>query len=822
MTKKKSNKKKELKDVDPRNITQNVRQRLYALSGCECANPDCNNKLVSTDTNTLFSEICHIEAASSDGPRYNPKQTNEKRRDFDNLILLCERCHKEVDNPLNIEKYTVELLKEWKKKHTEKVLSKTINKGKVFPLSIPDGLLPRDNEVDKLFDGISNKRIYNLIGVGGSGKSSLAYLMVQKHKDYFNEIVYVVVKTDIKQDIVSKFNRMLDLKLTYSEIISHLRKKIKSVQPNLLVLDINETASMDKTDIFINEILKDNLLLEGWKFLILSRENVDTRKRISFHNLNDKNDFDFLKKLFLEKAGERYNNFGDFETLFNVIFYNPLMVEQLGIYLSNEPKILTIDDIINILGTSLHEEDMQGMSAQRHNETIISFLKNLIVYDNIRDINERTLLRHFVLWQSDYISYDIIADLLKGIFESDSILNKVLKTLTSRSILATTFNDDKILCYKLHGLLADSLREQIKDKLNVEEYWTAYVDNVRRIIKYDSYKFIPFVDCIGNSLCEYEITANYELLYEVVFKLQMVWKADYADILYNKIIKFLNDKISSDKDNSVYQSILSAILNSFANVQQGLLFDYKSAKSNYEKAIAISEKMPKAHPGFQYVLASAYNNFALCLKSDEDYNAAKLYFEKAIAISEHWPKDDMHQNVLTSAYCNLANLLKNHFDDCNLAAVIYNKIIAKYEQCTTDNNDHQNVLAGAHNNLANVLKKLGNYESAELHYKKAIELYKRMGTGKLDKLAGTYYNLALTQAQQTKDSDAESNAISAFDIYKKLVKYNPNIHMGDWMECAALLEEILVVQGKAEEAKKIFEREIKPLAEKYMAKLPKA
>lgn len=96
-------------------------KQLYALSGNECANPSCSNKLVYPDDNAKDDQICHIEAASSNGPRYNPNQTDDERRSFDNLILLCHKCHDMIDNNPAI--YTVELLKKWKKNHQEKILN---------------------------------------------------------------------------------------------------------------------------------------------------------------------------------------------------------------------------------------------------------------------------------------------------------------------------------------------------------------------------------------------------------------------------------------------------------------------------------------------------------------------------------------------------------------------------------------------------------------------------------------------------------------------------------------------------------------------------
>lgn len=106
-----------------RDYKLNDLKRLFALSGCECANPSCTNKLIAKDYNSILGEICHIEAASPDGPRYNPSQSDDQRRDFDNLILLCESCHKIIDNKANEDDYPVELLKKWKKNHQEKILN---------------------------------------------------------------------------------------------------------------------------------------------------------------------------------------------------------------------------------------------------------------------------------------------------------------------------------------------------------------------------------------------------------------------------------------------------------------------------------------------------------------------------------------------------------------------------------------------------------------------------------------------------------------------------------------------------------------------------
>lgn len=90
-------------------------KKLFALSGNRCAYFSCTQKIVEED-DILVGEICHIEANRPDGARYNEDQSDEERRGFDNLLLLCPSHHKIIDkNP----KYSVPLLKDMKRQHED-------------------------------------------------------------------------------------------------------------------------------------------------------------------------------------------------------------------------------------------------------------------------------------------------------------------------------------------------------------------------------------------------------------------------------------------------------------------------------------------------------------------------------------------------------------------------------------------------------------------------------------------------------------------------------------------------------------------------------
>lgn len=88
-------------------------RHLFAHSGNVCAFPGCSHPLIDAENNFL-AEVCHIEAAEPGGERFNPQTTNEERRHRNNLLLLCHRHHVETNN---VERWTVEKMRELKAEH---------------------------------------------------------------------------------------------------------------------------------------------------------------------------------------------------------------------------------------------------------------------------------------------------------------------------------------------------------------------------------------------------------------------------------------------------------------------------------------------------------------------------------------------------------------------------------------------------------------------------------------------------------------------------------------------------------------------------------
>lgn len=96
--------------------TPSTVKRLFAVSGNRCAFPRCAQPLVHAGKVT--GRVCHIKAASPQGPRYDPSQAEVERHGFENLLLLCPIHHDVVD--ADPQAYTVERLVRMKAEHEQR------------------------------------------------------------------------------------------------------------------------------------------------------------------------------------------------------------------------------------------------------------------------------------------------------------------------------------------------------------------------------------------------------------------------------------------------------------------------------------------------------------------------------------------------------------------------------------------------------------------------------------------------------------------------------------------------------------------------------
>lgn len=119
-------------------ITTKTQKMLWGRSASRCS--ICKLELVmdasETDDESLVGENCHIVAKETNGPRGKSELTPDQRDKYNNLILLCNVHHKQIDDQPG--SYTVEALHSKKNEHEQWVRQQ---------LSIYDSSKQRDEEI---------------------------------------------------------------------------------------------------------------------------------------------------------------------------------------------------------------------------------------------------------------------------------------------------------------------------------------------------------------------------------------------------------------------------------------------------------------------------------------------------------------------------------------------------------------------------------------------------------------------------------------------------------------------------------------------------
>ncbi len=105
-----------------RKIGELVRILLFVRSGGRCEFDGCNEYLLEhhlTLTEGNFAQVAHVVAFKPDGPRGLAGARPVDINDVSNLMLLCPKCHKLIDD--HPERYTRQTLEEYKRRHEDRI-----------------------------------------------------------------------------------------------------------------------------------------------------------------------------------------------------------------------------------------------------------------------------------------------------------------------------------------------------------------------------------------------------------------------------------------------------------------------------------------------------------------------------------------------------------------------------------------------------------------------------------------------------------------------------------------------------------------------------
>lgn len=261
-------------------------RRLDTLSANQCAYPNCEKKLIAEDGVSIISKICHISAASKNGPRYDESMTDDDRRSFDNLILLCDEHHVMVDNKDNESKYSVSLLKEWKTNHVLKVMELMSSKNllSAHPLALNTLVNILGSKMNEILDlpealeapntavkiSYNNLKIYELIireYAPYQIKLNEIYEEIEKEGSNKKHIILNMIRMTYIR-IRREYNDLSDIKensdAIMDKVIEQIWERIEDA-PNKIGRFDQETIEFSLMIIIVDAFMRCNILEEPKK-----------------------------------------------------------------------------------------------------------------------------------------------------------------------------------------------------------------------------------------------------------------------------------------------------------------------------------------------------------------------------------------------------------------------------------------------------------------------------------------------------------------------------------------------------------------------------
>lgn len=443
-----------------------------------------------------FDNNCYVEAAT----KYSVDMLKEffsdkKRKDINSLANQLYRLFKPEDGQGETFRFNAMLSYH-------------------FPtFAVRDNIVERDKEVEELKSLFEKRRFVNMIGLGGCGKSTISEYFFQRYHKEFGVCTSVVINTDYYKDFINRFREPLQvdyqyedeskkekgqisIKKTYDAIIERIDGFASGVdKPNLIVIDINETADYEPIRWEMNQLKKH---LKRWKILVVSRvkmcPNITLFEPINVTNIDSR----VLCKIFFSFLGGNkhsyYQNFFKQENLFKLfgfLFNLPLLVEQLAYFLSVMPE-MTYQDILRELKINEEQfnEKFTGRSIPDSDkyDFINDYLSTLVIFSSLDELTKtgrllRDIVRHFVIWPSKFYDMKFIKSFIP-LIDSERPIEEGLSYLVDKCILSTKTEEHT---YQMHGLIAQSCRKQIYTEQDNREFrdYTRYLQIVDK----------PFSNC---------------------------------------------------------------------------------------------------------------------------------------------------------------------------------------------------------------------------------------------------------------------------------------------------------------------------------------
>ncbi|MDD1422376.1 hypothetical protein MEO40_25345 [Dolichospermum sp. ST_sed1] len=246
--------KKDSKRLAP---TKETIRELFSKSGNECYFPECSERNYDENRNYV-AQVVHISGVAEQ--RFNKDMTDEDRRDFKNLMIMCYKHHKKTDD---VSVYTFEKMTEMKFEHEskfDKALDEFVDELQINLNKYTKILFKNLNRLDSQFNlnFVNDKDLLNQFTEGLNSLLERLEKVPPAERELFN----LILKNSVTNPRKGEWEQ--NMRVLYQFIRSAIAETDFKLKMMLDVLESQQLISVDEEElVYYIFVLKSN---HGWNY----------------------------------------------------------------------------------------------------------------------------------------------------------------------------------------------------------------------------------------------------------------------------------------------------------------------------------------------------------------------------------------------------------------------------------------------------------------------------------------------------------------------------------------------------------------------------
>ena len=748
--------------------TKSLEEKVAQALGVALNQVACGNEPWKQDVERQIGDVIDALVWMIDSPDGSISPTNL----FDKDLLV--QFKSELEKNANTWAYLQIMLLNHKNEKNEKEIQRlddkinellqNINANIRFLTSVPmwagvDNVIGREDDLEKLWEVLFDKKRILLTGLGGIGKTQLAQMLFHNYKDRFEEVAWIDYKEDLKYSFLACVNAE-----RFSNGFQNENERWEAMKSSLLndgkkklfIIDnvdddndqrpendkeLRDLTGWDNTTILLTSRLKELTPYIQHKLKALSKDDC----KVVFNHYYGYDSSSELVGKIVELA--------NYHTLTIELLAKSARREKLESYYKK------IKNGFEAVSRKIHTD----YNDENENATIVEHLKFMFDMQQRSDMDKKVLNAFAVLPVNCDCSLEEIEHWFG--FENEDLDNVIQDGWLSY--------DENKQTFSMHPLIRTIIRfdflEDGQGKKAFAPKGTAdkildYLESHEELFRIDegsvSLQRMLEITELAISVVDQKETVQISTLYnEVGYGYKSIGE-------FNKALEYYKMAIIIRESELGNECLLTATTcNNIGSVYRDMS-RYDRALECYEKAKKTREtKLGKDHPD----TASTYNEIALTLYYMGKYDEALEYYKRSLTIRKFKLGKDHPDTAET--YHNLAKLNKA-LGDYLEGLKYYEKALTIYESKL--GKDHLNT-ATTYNNIAGLYKDMVNYDKALEYYEKAKEI-RELKLGKdHPETATTYNDMALVYYNMNNYGKAFEYCEKAKEIDEsKLGKCHPN------------------------------------------------